>query len=189
MDSTKDSSLLRLVNLIPGIEPAVPCEQVMELFEKHKTQSLVVLEDNKPIGFLSSKKTADALSSRYGYAVYQKRPVTELMLKEFLVVSVNHHFSDIVQRALVRKPDSVFEDIVVVRDSQYVGLISIDRVLMEQRIRLIQHAEEVEQSRNKLAEANKQLLQALKELKDQGRSAYSDRKNGEYRHSFRRYRP
>jgi signal transduction histidine kinase/CheY-like chemotaxis protein len=36
---------------------------------------------------------------------------------------------------------------------------------MEQRIRLIQHAEEVEQSRNKLADANKQLQQALIELK------------------------
>jgi len=71
MNNTKDSSLLRLVNLVPGIEPVVPCEQVMELFEKHKTQSLVILEGNKPIGFLSSKKTADALSSRYGYAVYQ----------------------------------------------------------------------------------------------------------------------
>ena len=161
MKNTSD----RLVTPVPGIEPTVPCEQIMELFEKHKTQSLVVLEDNKPIGFLSSKKTADALSSRYGYAVYQKRPVTELMLKEFLVVSIDHQFSDIVQRALVRKSDSVYEDIVVVRNDQYVGLISIDRVLMEQRIRLIQHAEEVEQNRNKLAEANKQLQQALKELK------------------------
>ncbi len=165
MDNAKDFFLLRLVNLVPGIEAAVPCEQVMELFEKHKTQSLVVLEDNKPIGFLSSKKTADALSSRYGYAVYQKRPVTELMLKEFLIVSVDHQFSDIVQRALVRKPDSLYEDIVVVRDGKYVGMISIDRVLMEQRIRLMQHAEEVEQNQNKLAEANKQLQQALKELK------------------------
>ena len=165
MDTLKDSSLFRLINIVPGIGATVQCEQVMELFEKHKTQSLVVLEDNKPIGFLSSKKTADALSSRYGYAVYQKRPVTELMLKEFLVVSVNYQFSDIVQRALVRKPDSVFEDIVVVRDGQYAGLISIDRVLMEQRIRLIQHAEEVEQNRNKLAEANKQLHLAMKEIK------------------------
>jgi signal transduction histidine kinase/ActR/RegA family two-component response regulator len=165
MNNTKGSALSRLINLVPGIAATVPCEQVMECFETHKTQSLVVLENNKPIGFLSSKKTADALSSRYGYAVYQKRPVTELMLKDFLVVSVNHHFSDIVQRALVRKPDSVFEDIVVVQDSLYVGLISIDRVLMEQRIRLIQHAEEVEQSRNKLAEANKQLQLAMKEIK------------------------
>ena len=155
----------RLITPVPGIESSVPCEQVMELFEKHKTQSLVVLEDDKPIGFLSSKKSADALSSRYGYAVYQKRSVTELMLKEFLVVNIDHPFSDIVQRALVRKPDSVYEDIVVVRNGQYVGLISIDRVLMEQRIRLIQHAEEVEQNRNKLAEANIQLQQALKELK------------------------
>ena len=166
MENTKDISLMRMVTPVSGIEPTVPCEQVMELFEKHKTQSLVVLEDGKPIGFLSSKKTADTLSSRYGYAVYQKRPVTELMLKEFLVVSIDHQFSDIVQRALVRKSDSVYEDIVVVRDGHYVGLISIDRVLMEQRIRLIQHAEEVEQNRNKLAEANKQLQQALKELKN-----------------------
>jgi signal transduction histidine kinase/CheY-like chemotaxis protein len=165
MDNTIDSALSRLINLVPGIAATVLCEQVMELFETHKTQSLVVLENNKPIGFLSSKKTADALSSRYGYAVYQKRPVTELMLKDFLVVSVNHHFSDIVQRALVRKPDSLFEDIVVVQDGLYAGLISIDRVLMEQRIRLIQHAEEVEQSRNKLAEANKQLQLAMKEIK------------------------
>jgi len=164
MDNTKDSPLSRLINLVPGIAATVSCEQVMELFEKHKTQSLVVLEDNKPIGFLSSKKSADALSSRYGYAVYQKRPVTELMLKEFLVVSVDHQFSDIVQHALVRKPDSVYEDIVVVRSDRYVGMISIDRVLMEQRIRLMQHTEEVERSRNKLSEANKQLQQAMKEL-------------------------
>ena len=165
MESGKNESLLRLVKLVPGIETSVLCEQVMELFEEHKTQSLVVLEDNKPVGFLSSKKTADMLSTRYGFAIYQKRPVTEMMLKEFLVVSVDHQFSDIVQRALVRKSDSVFEDIVVVRNGQYVGLISIDRVLMEQRIRLIQHAEEVEKSRNQLAQANAQLQQAMKDLK------------------------
>lgn len=165
MENGKNESLLRLVKLVPGIETSVLCEQVMELFEEHKTQSLVVLEDNKPVGFLSSKKTADMLSTRYGFAIYQKRPVTEMMLKEFLVVSVDHQFSDIVQRALVRKSDSVFEDIVVVRNGQYVGLISIDRVLMEQRIRLIQHAEEVEKSRNQLAQANAQLQQAMKDLK------------------------
>ena len=165
MDTTKNESLLRLVTLVPGIETTVLCEQVMELFEKNKTQSLVVLEEERPVGFLSQKKIADTLSTRYGFAIYQKRPVTELMLKEFLVVSIDQQFSDIVQRALVRKPDSVYEDIVVVRNGKYVGLISIDRVLMEQRVRLIQHAEEVERSRNQIAETNKQLQHAMKEIR------------------------
>jgi len=73
---------------------------------------------------------------------------------------------------------------VVVRDGQYAGLISIDRVLMEQRIRLIQHAEEVEQNRNKLAEANKQLHLAMKEIKAKEGSINTDRKDGKHWHSF-----
>ncbi len=166
MNATSEPSLQKLISSTRFIEPSMPCEDVMKYFEHYKTQSIVVVDKGKPIGFLSYKKTADALSNRYGYALYQKRPVTELMLKDFLVVRVDSKFTDVVQWALARQSDSVYEDIVVVdKDGQYIGLISIDRVLKEQRIRILQQLEELETSRNELAAVNAQLQQALKELK------------------------
>ncbi|MCX7984983.1 MAG: ATP-binding protein [Bacteroidetes bacterium] len=162
---SKESTLYKLIHQVPPISPDVLGEELMKYFERYKTQSLVVVENDKPIGFLSYKKTADALSSQFGFALYQKRPVTELMLREFLIVKSDSSFHDVVQWALARKQDSIYEDIVVVENEKYVGLISIDRVLMEQRVRLLKHAEELEISRNKLAAVNAQLQQALKELK------------------------
>lgn len=160
------TELQNLISSTVSIEPSVPCEDIMKVFEHYKTQSLVVVDNGRPVGFLSYKKTAEALSNRYGFALYQKRPVTELMLKEFLVVKINSPFSEVVQWALARHSDSVYEDIVVVDEGgKYVGLISIDSVLREQRIRILQQVEELEASRNELAQLNVQLQRALKELK------------------------
>ena len=155
----------QIVSPIPPVDPFYPCERLSILFKQYKTPSLVVVQEGRPIGFLSQKKSANALSTRYGFALYQNRPVRELMLTDFLTIDMASDFSDIVQKALAREQDSIYEDIVVVEQSQYVGLISIAGVLVEQRRRITEHIEQLEQRGNQLEEVNKQLTQALLDVK------------------------
>lgn len=154
-----------LVSPVPSVDPQYPCEKLPSLFTQFRTPSVVVVRDKVPIGFLSQKKISDVLSTRFGFALYQKRPVTELMLTDFLRVEIDSDFSDIVQQALAREQDSIYEEIVVVRNSEYVGLMSIARVLIEQSRRITVHVAELEQRGHQLEELNSQLSQALLDLR------------------------
>ena len=80
------TSLDNIIHCVPSVESTLLGEQLQSLFGQYKSKSLVVTEAGSPIGFLSYRRVADLLSTQFGYAVYQKRPVTALMLRDFLFV-------------------------------------------------------------------------------------------------------
>ena len=92
-------------------------------------------------------------------------PVTGLMLTDFLTIDIETEFEDLVQQALARENDSIYEDIVVVQNSEYVGLISIARVLVEQRRRITHQVGEFEERGRQLEKLNQQLTQALTDVR------------------------
>ena len=77
-------SLDEIIHSVPSIDSTLLGEQLQPLFGQYKSKSLVVTEAGSPVGFLSYRRVADLLSTQFGYAVYQKRPVTALMLRDFL---------------------------------------------------------------------------------------------------------
>lgn len=157
-------SLETLVNRIPAIEPTLPCEQLASCFARYKTESLVVAVHGQPVGFLHHKNVAEALSTQFGYALYQKRPVTELMLTKFLCIELVCSMSDVVRQAMEREQDSLYEDIVVVQDGQYVGLLAISRVIEQQRQRINDQVKMLERNKNALEQMNEELRRALEDL-------------------------
>ncbi len=158
-------AIRKIVEPVAPVEPNLLCEDLHTVFAQRRADSLVVLSNGIPIGFISYRKVADIFSNQFGYAVYQRLPISELMVPDFLTVDVNDSISEIVESALAREKSSVYEDIVAVQEGKYVGMISIARVLLEQRNRIREHAQELEESRSNLVKSNEQLHDALANLK------------------------
>ena len=150
---------------VPSIDSTLLGEQLQPLFGQYKSKSLVVTEAGSPIGFLSYRRVADLLSTQFGYAVYQKRPVTALMLRDFLFVDSHCTMSEVVERALEREQDMLYEDIVVTKDGKYLGMLSIAQVLSDQRRNITQQLRRLEEKGAQLEELNSQLNEALKNLR------------------------
>ena len=158
-------ALNNLIDRVAPLEPTVLCEQLHAIFVQRKTDSLVIVEGEKPIGFLSYRKVADTFSNQYGYVVFQKRPVAELMETDFLTIDADNSIADVVEQALDRDKHSLYEDIVTVSAGKYVGLISIARLLLEQRYRIRDQVRELEENKWHLTKSNRQLQEALENLK------------------------
>ena len=163
--SNSSPSLDEIIRCVPSVESTLLGEQLQALFGQYKSKSLVVTQEGWPIGFLSYRRVADLLSTQFGYAVYQKRPVTALMLRDFLFVDSHCPMSEVVERALVREQDMLYEDIVVTKDGKYFGFLSIAQVLADQRKNITQQLRRLEEKGAQLEEVNSQLNEALKNLR------------------------
>ncbi len=158
-------SLDEIIHCVPSVDSSLLGEQLQALFGQYKSKSLVVTEGDSPIGFLSYRRVADLLSTQFGYAVYQKRSVTALMLRDFLFVDSHCPMSEIVERALEREQDMLYEDIVVTKNGKYLGLLSIAQVLSDQRRNITQQLRRLEEKGAQLEELNSQLKEALENLR------------------------
>ena len=165
MNDTSELSISDLASPIPGLEPSTSCDRLNPLFAQHRCSSLVVVQNRRPIGLLTYRHVKDATSTQYGYALYQKHPVTDLMVADFLYVEASVTFSEIVNQALEREQESLYEDIVVVSDGSYIGLLSIARVLSEQRRRIVFQMNRLQEQQALLEETNGILNQAFEDLK------------------------
>ncbi|HTY12472.1 MAG TPA: ATP-binding protein [Bacteroidota bacterium] len=173
MNSIDDESVMannntpldEIIHYIPSVESKLLGEQLQPLFGQYKSKSLVVTEAGAPIGFLSYRRVNDLLSTQFGYAVYQKRPVTALMLRDFLFVESHCTIGEIVERALEREQDMLYEDIVVIKDGLYLGLLSIAQVLSDQRRNITEQIQRLEEKGLELEEVNSQLKEALANLR------------------------
>lgn len=156
--------LQQSIHFVPAVEPSLLGEQLLSVFNQHKSKSLVVADGASPIGFLSHRKVTDLMSTQFGYAVYQKRSVTALMTKEFLSVEAHCPMTEVVERALEREQDMLYEDIVVVKDGKYLGLLSIAQVLSDQRRKITEQLHSLEDKGDQLEKVNIDLRDAMARL-------------------------
>lgn len=92
---------------------------------------LTILEDGKPIGILTKKSMALTLSGRYGFTLYQNKPISKIMDHEFLSVDYRMPISIVAELAMDRPQDKLYDFVVVTKDDQYHGSVTIKRMLQK----------------------------------------------------------
>lgn len=90
---------------------------------------LTILEDDKPIGIVTKKSMALTLSGRYGFTLYQNKPISKIMDHEFLTVDYRMPISIVADLAMDRPQDKLYDFVVVTKDDQYHGSVTIKRML------------------------------------------------------------
>ncbi|MFW6389519.1 MAG: GGDEF domain-containing protein [Halanaerobiales bacterium] len=104
--------------------------KVINIFENNKdVHSVVVLEEQKPVGLIMRDKLYYRLGSKYGYAVYIDRPVKLIMNDSPMIVNYNYSVIDVSRKAMKRKYQYIYDSIIVVKDGKYCGSVSIKYLL------------------------------------------------------------
>ncbi len=159
-------SVSEKITPVPSITAAVIGSRLQHLFKLYHTELLVVTEHNIPVGTISYRKVSHELSTQFGYALYERRSVIELMTNDFLCLDTKTKLSEVVHQALQRSSDTMYDDIVVVKDGFYVGLLSIARLLLEQRNEIIHVVEQLEINKRLQEKINADLEQTLTHLQN-----------------------
>lgn len=114
------------------IVPVLPVEQVHEMFRKGmEAWGFTVVEDTKAIGIVTKEKLSFCLSGRYGYSLYQKKPIRDVMETDFLQVDYLSSIHQVAKMAMERKPDCLYDMIVISREGRYFGYVTVKDLLLK----------------------------------------------------------
>ena len=112
------------------IAPDVLVGQVVDMFRENKSMNgVVICDDMRPVGLVMRDRLYAMLGTRYGYDLFIKRPVSEFMDCDPLIVSWKTPLED-ASRMVSRRLDSGINDyLIITRDDRYCGIVSVAALL------------------------------------------------------------
>ena len=143
-----DNKKFELEKLIVNVKPVAideVCSKVYQIFKTSvKIQSIAVIDENeKPIGVIYRDTLAEIFSSDYGHALYDKKPITNLMDNLPFTADISASIDDVSSLVTDNTHFDLRPEFIVVDKGKYVGVASIRsllKIMTEQKIQHAQHA-------------------------------------------------
>jgi len=110
--------------------PDEKAEDVYEMLILNPTiTEFTLVENERAIGFMTRLGLNELFSGRYGYSIYSKKNILDLVNNDFL--KVNHNMPiDYVSRIAMQRPfERLYNPIVVEQEGKYLGIVTIKDLL------------------------------------------------------------
>lgn len=136
-DADEDAArvALDLARSAPTVEAATPVESVAE---RPFGEAIAVVDADRVVGLVTRALLAERLLARYGYALYGRRPIASLAMTDALRVPADTPLEFALLGALNRTADRAYDDLIVVDDDgRYLGLVSVERLVLHQMRALV----------------------------------------------------
>ncbi|MGM0471890.1 MAG: EAL domain-containing protein [Bacillota bacterium] len=106
-------------------------EKAVEYFEqdRHLKGIVVLNKHHQPLGLLMKDELYYKLGKRFGVSLFMERPVELIMDKNPLIVDAEETLEEVSRKAMSREHEKVYNYIIVSKDNQYYGTVSIQRLL------------------------------------------------------------
>lgn len=118
-----------IVEHIPSVNPTISVNIVEKIFTEQQVNGVVIVDDKRPVGLLMRDKLYYQLGTNYGISLYYRRPVDRVMEKKPLIVDAGLPLEAVSQLAMKRKEEHLYDFIIVVKDGDYAGAVSVMSLL------------------------------------------------------------
>jgi EAL domain-containing protein (putative c-di-GMP-specific phosphodiesterase class I)/GGDEF domain-containing protein/CBS domain-containing protein len=123
------------------VSPKVSSNYVYNIFKQNPNFfGLCIVEDEIPLGIITYEKLALKMSGHYGFSLYQNKPISELMDRNFLHVDHQIPISKVSYLAMSRTLDHLYDFIVVTEKGKYIGTVTIKDLLQKTTEIEVDHA-------------------------------------------------
>lgn len=107
-------------------------KKAVEIFNKNKKiQSIVVLDNNQPIGLVMRDKIFFQLGTRFGFNLYFDKCITKVMDKYPLIVDYFTPLKDVSKLTMNRSQDKIYDEVIIVKNKNYYTTVSIKDLLLQ----------------------------------------------------------
>ena len=119
---------------ITRLDGAVPPDalgyQVIDYFnDNYRTMGVCVVEGKRPVGLLMKDKFCGKLATQYGVALYMHRKISLVMDKNPIIVDYYMPLEQVSKIAVSRSEEKLYDYIIVTKNEEYYGVITIRRLL------------------------------------------------------------
>jgi GGDEF domain-containing protein len=102
---------------------------VLELLEGRRLEAVVLIDNYRATGLVMRASLYQLLSQAFGREVYLRRPVELLARPEPLIVDVRVPLQEASRLATSRSDECRYDHIIVAKDGEYLGTVSVQRLL------------------------------------------------------------
>lgn len=153
-------SLTRISDLVSStlqVSAEEPVAGVAKLWDLHPGDDGMAVVGGTRVRYLSRSRFFLQLGRKFGYALFENRPV-ELLAEEGSAVDADVDPIEVISLASQREPERVFDDILVLRGGAFVGLVSMRSLIVHHRGLLVSGMAEraqLEETNRRLSELNR----------------------------------
>jgi signal transduction histidine kinase len=125
---------------------------VVQRFHEQADLDAVAVLDHGKIGLLTRTRLFLKLGQRFGFAVFERRPV-RLVAETALLVAASADPVEVLHAAIHRSPEEIYDDLVIVDDGGYRGLVPMRHFLAHHKDLLLHSLGTIHELDGKLQEA------------------------------------
>lgn len=113
------------------VEKHVKVRRVHEIFEQNqRIESVVVLEEGRPVGLVMRFALYQVLGGQYGIALYYERPVSQIMNANPLIVTKDDKLDEVARRAMTRDAYHLYDVVIITGlEGEYIGIVTVQSLL------------------------------------------------------------
>ncbi len=121
-----------IVKKVPYISPSVKNKEVDKLFtDNPDIRGIVVVHHEKPVANITRTHFYQKIGTLYGYNLYMGRESKLLAKTNPLIVDYYQSITEVSRLAMEREEEDLYDDVIVTKDNQFVGVVSIRALLMK----------------------------------------------------------
>ncbi len=109
--------------------PKTHCGDIKEYFDSNDITGACIVNNDVPLGLIMKHTLDSALATKYGVAIFTKRPVSLVMDTNPLVVDYNTPVTEVSRLAMSRKTQNIYDYIIVTNNNKYCGMVTIRSLL------------------------------------------------------------
>ncbi|MDF1644198.1 MAG: EAL and GGDEF domain-containing protein [Pseudomonadales bacterium] len=137
------NSISSLIEPVPSIQPHTHTKELYDYFINDPQASCAVIVDaGKPVGLIRREKLLEALSSTYGRALYDRKPVSELMNTAFHTFEIDISL-EVISKRLTNSSSLYNSEFFITDEGTLVGkctLLNLLKKITDQRIETVRYS-------------------------------------------------
>lgn len=130
-------SILHIGKLITSDECVPPSAAVRYVTDKFlnsaQMDAVALVEGREPVGLVTRPKFLFTLFRRYGFELYERKPIITIANIEPLMIYEGERLDAAINKALDRPARDIYDEVIVVDDNwHYKGLLSVKQMIIQQ---------------------------------------------------------
>lgn len=125
-----DTSIEHIATPLHMISSDMPISKVSKLMESNDSlPGFSIKENNKLIGVITRNKLHLKFSGPYGYSLYNKKPISAIMSRQFMKVDAGTPIDVVAKIAMKRDPLHLYDFITITKEDHYFGIVTVKDLL------------------------------------------------------------